>query len=59
MSYHGAIGFGVTADYDCAPDVDLLARSIENGLAELVDAAAKKAPAKKPAARSRRSAPPV
>jgi diacylglycerol O-acyltransferase len=50
MSYHDAIGFGVTADYDNASDVDLLARSIENGLGELVAAAE---PRKKPARRRR------
>jgi diacylglycerol O-acyltransferase len=35
-SYDGALGFGLTADYDGVPDIDVLARGIEDGLAELV-----------------------
>lgn len=36
VSYHGKVGFGVTGDWDSVPDVDLLARGIEAGMAELV-----------------------
>jgi diacylglycerol O-acyltransferase len=36
FSYNGAITFGVTGDYDNAPDIDVLCNGIERGLAELV-----------------------
>jgi WS/DGAT/MGAT family acyltransferase len=36
FSYDGNVYFGVTGDYDTAPDIDVLARGIEDGLAELV-----------------------
>lgn len=36
FSYDGRLTFGVTADYDTVPDVDVLCRGIESGLAELV-----------------------
>jgi len=35
VSYHGRLAFGITGDEDSAPDVDVLARGIENGLAAL------------------------
>ena len=31
-----ALTFGITGDYDSAPDVGVLARGIENGVAELL-----------------------
>ncbi len=37
VSYADELAFGITADYDAAPDVDELARGIEQGIAELVD----------------------
>ena len=43
FSYDGGLNFGVTGDYDSAPDIDVLCRGIESGLAELV-AIAKEAP---------------
>jgi diacylglycerol O-acyltransferase / wax synthase len=36
FSYDGALGFGITGDYDEAADIDVLARGIEDGMAELV-----------------------
>jgi WS/DGAT/MGAT family acyltransferase len=35
LSYADDFAFGITADYDSAPDVDKLARGIEDGLAQL------------------------
>ena len=37
FSYDGQLTFGVTADYDRVPDVEVLADGIERGVAELVD----------------------
>jgi diacylglycerol O-acyltransferase len=39
FSYDGALNFGVTGDYDTAPDIDVLCRGIEDGVQELLDAA--------------------
>ena len=39
FSYNGGLGFGVTGDYDEAPDVDVLCKGIERSMAELVEAA--------------------
>jgi diacylglycerol O-acyltransferase / wax synthase len=36
MSYNGGINFGLLADYDALPDVDEIARGLEDALAELV-----------------------
>ncbi len=36
FSYNGMINFGVTGDYDTAPDIQVLCDGIENGIAELV-----------------------
>jgi diacylglycerol O-acyltransferase len=36
VSYADELVFGITADYDAAPDVDELARGIEHGVARLV-----------------------
>ncbi len=41
FSYNGAVSFGVSADYDSTPDIDVLATGIERGLAELGAAAGK------------------
>lgn len=45
FSYVGRLGFGITGDYDGAPDIDVLAAGIEEGLAELVKLAEAQAPA--------------
>ena len=36
FSYDGALNFGVTGDYDSAPDVNVLCEGIEQGMAALV-----------------------
>jgi WS/DGAT/MGAT family acyltransferase len=36
FSYDGALSFGVSGDYDTAPDIDVLCTGIERGLAQLV-----------------------
>jgi WS/DGAT/MGAT family acyltransferase len=38
FSYDGALNFGVAADYDGVPDVDVMANGIEGGLAEMLAA---------------------
>jgi small basic protein len=35
LSYLDTVSFGVTADYDAVPDVDVLVQGIKRGLAEL------------------------
>ncbi len=39
FSYDGALSFGVSGDYDTAPDIDVLCAGIEHGLAQLVELA--------------------
>ena len=39
MSYNGAVSFGVTGDYDTAPDVHLMSARIERHIELLLDAA--------------------
>ena len=41
FTYCDNVTFGITGDYDTMPDIDVLARGIENGVAELLDAARK------------------
>jgi diacylglycerol O-acyltransferase len=36
FSYDGQVNFGITGDYDSAPDIDVLGRGIEDGMEELV-----------------------
>ena len=36
FSYDGHLGFGITGDYDSAPDIDVLSAGIETALAELL-----------------------
>jgi hypothetical protein len=36
FSYDGQVNFGITGDYDSAPDIDVLARGIEAGMEELL-----------------------
>jgi hypothetical protein len=38
-SYNGHVAFGITGDYDTAPDIDVLARGIEDGITELLKVA--------------------
>jgi WS/DGAT/MGAT family acyltransferase len=39
MSYNGGIDYGLLADFDAMPDVDVIAEGIDDALAELLDAA--------------------
>ena len=39
FSYFGEINFGVTGDYDTAPDIEVLTCGIESGMAELLELA--------------------
>ncbi|HEY7071775.1 MAG TPA: wax ester/triacylglycerol synthase family O-acyltransferase [Acidimicrobiales bacterium] len=38
FSYDGEVTFGITGDYDCAPDIDVLAEGIGDGVKELLTA---------------------
>ncbi len=49
FSYLGHLNFGVTGDYDSVPDIDVLTRGIESGVAELL------AVARRPARTARRA----
>jgi WS/DGAT/MGAT family acyltransferase len=44
MSYNGAMNFGLIADYDEVPDLDVFAEAIEEALGELLAAARGKGP---------------
>ncbi len=37
FSYVGQLNFGITGDYEGAPDIDVLARGIEAGMTELIE----------------------
>ena len=39
FSYCGDLTFGITGDFAASPDLDVLARGIEHGVAELLAAA--------------------
>jgi WS/DGAT/MGAT family acyltransferase len=54
FSYDGGINFGVTGDFDTAPDIGVLCAGIERGVAELLSATAPK-----PGARGRGGRPRV
>ena len=43
-SYDGGVYFGITADRDAVPDVDVLGQCVEEALAELVDSASDSRP---------------
>jgi WS/DGAT/MGAT family acyltransferase len=36
FSYDGEVNFGITGDYDTTPDLDVLARAIEDGMAQML-----------------------
>jgi WS/DGAT/MGAT family acyltransferase len=40
FSYSGEVNFGITGDYDSAPDLDVLTAGIEEGMTQLLKAAA-------------------
>ena len=50
FSYDGALNFGVTGDYDTAPDIEVLCDGIEAGIGELLPKAA--TPARRRGSRS-------
>jgi diacylglycerol O-acyltransferase len=39
MSYDGQVNFGLIGDYDGMPDLDDLAKDLEDSMAELIEAA--------------------
>ena len=54
VSYDGALNFGVTGDYETAPDIQVLCDGIEAGIGELLPrAAAPRRPAPRQGSRSR------
>jgi diacylglycerol O-acyltransferase len=53
FSYDGGINFGVTGDLDGAPDIGVLCRGIEAGVAQLLDSASTKARSGRAGARRR------
>jgi WS/DGAT/MGAT family acyltransferase len=44
FTYCGNVTFGITGDYDTTPDIEVLARGIEDSVSELLDAARKHRP---------------
>jgi diacylglycerol O-acyltransferase len=36
FSYDGQVNFGVTGDYDTAPDLEVLCRGIERGMSQML-----------------------
>ena len=55
FSYDGSLKFGVTGDYDTAPDIRVLCQGIETGMAELLSAAGPAAPSAEPSKRRSRT----
>ena len=56
FSYNGHLGFGITGDYDTAPDIDVLSAGIEAALAELLAVCPSSRPARAEARRTRSGA---
>jgi hypothetical protein len=48
MSYDGGIDYGLLADYDALPDIDVIADGIDAALRELLEAVPSERPAPKP-----------
>jgi WS/DGAT/MGAT family acyltransferase len=44
FSYNGMLNFGVTGDYDTAPDIGVLCRGVEDGMSELLKMAGDSGP---------------
>ncbi|MGI9185349.1 MAG: WS/DGAT/MGAT family O-acyltransferase [Solirubrobacteraceae bacterium] len=53
FSYDGGINFGVTGDLDSSPDIGVLCRGIEDGVAQLLSPSAASAPTRSERAKSR------
>jgi diacylglycerol O-acyltransferase len=51
MSYNGHLGFGLLADYDALPDLDVIALDLESAVRQLARAAGVRAPRRSPAAK--------
>ena len=49
MSYNGGMNFGLLADFDSMDDIDVVAKGIEDSLAELLEAAASRSAEPAPA----------
>ena len=49
LSYEGRLAFGVTGDFDAAPDVDVLTKAIDHAMSELLDAARSRSHARRSA----------
>jgi diacylglycerol O-acyltransferase len=45
LSYNGTLGFGITGDFDTAPDVDVIATGVEAAIATLLEVAGGRASA--------------
>lgn len=56
VSYDGMLRFGITGDFDTAPDIDVLARGIEDGMAEMLKASSTATGGRQARSRGRRSA---
>jgi hypothetical protein len=56
FSYDGGLTFGVTGDYDEAPDIDVLCRGIEESMRELVEAAVRESHVEAPGRKARKRA---
>jgi diacylglycerol O-acyltransferase / wax synthase len=50
FSYNGMLNFGVTGDYDSAPDIGVLCRGVEDGMSELLKLVSDSPPAPSEAA---------
>ena len=57
FSYNGLLNYGVTGDYDTAPDIAVLCAGVEAGMTELLKLAEKATTRAAPPARPRRRAP--
>jgi hypothetical protein len=55
FSYDGGLYFGVTGDYDSAPDVDVLTAGVEHGMAELQALVEPEPPGSKPKPKPKRA----
>jgi hypothetical protein len=56
FSYDGGLYFGVTGDYDRAPDIDVLSAGIERGMGDLLARIAPPSPKRPARARARPAA---
>jgi hypothetical protein len=56
MSYNGGVDYGLLADYDALPDLDLIAEGIDTSLQELLHAARARTNGEAPRSRPRPAA---